>query len=389
MNARQRFFNQMHYRPVDRSCLYDFSCWDECIDIWRAQGLPERYTRMSLDEFFGLDATLGAGSPSEMHAAVGCDLSPGFNEEVLEDLGETEKVRQSDGVIVIQGKERSMSIPTHVGHTLVDRDAWDRHYKPRLDPDTPQRYPDDWESRAEIWRDEQRAVPCGVPGGSLFGRLRDWMGLENISLVPYDDPAWFEEMVTTMADLSVGVLTRVFETGGRFDHCAMWEDMACNSGPLLSPEHFKRFLVPQYRRITDLCRKNGVDVVWIDCDGWIDELIPLWLEAGVNCMFPVEVGTWDGDPVRLRREFGKDLLMMGGFDKRILADTPEAIDAEIARLAPLVEEGGYIPFCDHRVPPDVSLANYMHYLHTARRVWGRGVSLKPMGQIEPVGASSA
>ena len=128
-----------------------------------------------------------------------------------------------------------------------------------------------------------------------------------------------------------------------------------------------------------MCRANGMDIIWIDCNGWIDTLIPLWLDAGVNCMFPVEVGIWDGDPIRLRKVFGKDLLLMGGFDKRILAQDHKAITAEVERHAPLVEEGGFIGFCDHRVPPDVPLANYVHYAKYVRRVWGQSVNLPEAG----------
>jgi len=95
-------------------------------------------------------------------------------------------------------------------------------------------------------------------------------------------------------------------------------------------------------------------------------------------MFPLEVGTWGADPVRYRREYGRDLLMMGGFDKHILQRSRNEIQAEVVRLAPLVEEGGFIPFCDHRVPPDVPLSNYLFYLDCARRTWGRGVDLKPV-----------
>ena len=189
-------------------------------------------------------------------------------------------------------------------------------------------------------------------------------------------------MVETVADCVIGTLTRAIEAGARFDACGMWEDMCYSGGPLLSPQHFRQYLVPHYRRITDLLRRNGCDVVWVDCDGKIDDLIPLWLGAGVNCMFPIEIGTWGADAVRYRREYGRELLMMGGFDKHILAGTPEQIEAEVNRLAPLVEEGGYIGFADHRVPPDVPLANYMHYLRTVRRVWGKGVNLKPIGDVQ-------
>jgi uroporphyrinogen decarboxylase len=177
-------------------------------------------------------------------------------------------------------------------------------------------------------------------------------------------------MVETVGDCIVASLGKAFELGGRFDALAMWEDMCYNAGPLLSPRHFKEYLVPQYKRITELARRNGVEVIWVDCDGKIDDLVPLWIEGGVNCMFPLEVGTWGADPLAFRREYGRDLLLRGGFDKRILARGPEAIEAEVHRLAPLVEEGGFIGHCDHRVPPDVSLADYRFYVETARKVWG-------------------
>jgi hypothetical protein len=128
------------------------------------------------------------------------------------------------------------------------------------------------------------------------------MGLEGLSYVVYDDPAWFEVMVTTVADCIIGTLSRVLETGGYFDSCGMWEDMCYKAGPLLSPKHFQQFLVPHYQRIVDLLHRHSVDVIWVDFDGRIDKLIPLWLDAGVNCMFPVEVGTWGADPIDLRRE---------------------------------------------------------------------------------------
>jgi uroporphyrinogen decarboxylase len=157
----------------------------------------------------------------------------------------------------------------------------------------------------------------------------------------------------------------------------MWEDMAYNRGPLMSPQHFKRFLAPHYRRISDLLHKFGVDVIYLDCDGKIDELIPLWLDAGINCMYPIEVGTWNGDALGFRKKFGKDLLMMGGFDKHLLVQGKQHIEAEVYRLLPLVDQGGFIPFPDHRVPPDVPYDNYLYFIGLARNVWGHGVNLPP------------
>lgn len=383
MNPRQRFLATMHYQPRDRSPICDFGFWDETIIEWHQQGLPAHVTgggdTSQTDPFFGMESY--GGGPG-----VHVGMLPGFEYKVIEDRGEYELVQQADGVRVLRQKYMG-SIPHHEGHLLVDRESWNKHYKPRLDPATPARLPGggagpEWENAVRIWKDPNRTHCCSLWGGSLFGWLRDWMGLENISMVPYDDPAWFEEMVTTLADCSYATLSRALETGGQFDGCAFWEDMCYNAGPLLSPDHFKQYLVPHYRRLSDLLRKHGVDVIWLDCDGKIDDLLPMWLDAGINCMFPLEIGTWGADPIKYRKQYGKGLLMMGGFDKHILAQTKPNIEAEVRRLSPLVEEGGFIGFCDHRVPPDVSLDNYLHYLRLVRKYWGKDLpNLLPMGQI--------
>ena len=378
MTDRQRFLATMRYGARDRVPICDFGFWPETIVEWHKQGLPEsvtfvKYDGTRTDAFFGMDRYCGG-------PGVDVGLCPGFEGRVLEDRGDHEVVQQADGVRVLRKKYMG-SIPQHQGHLLVDRASWEEHYKWRLDPDEPARYPKDWAGAVKVWRDGERANPVTLSGGSLYGWLRDWMGIEAVSMAVYDDPAWFEEMVTTVADCIIGALGRVLGTGGVFDACAMWEDMCYGGGPLLGPAQFKRFLVPQYRRITDLLRKHGVDIVWVDCDGKIDALVPLWLESGVNCMFPIEVGTWGGDPVAFRREYGRDLLLMGGVGKRVLAGSPAEIEREVERLLPLVDEGGFIPLPDHRVPPDVPYENYLHYLRTARRVWARDVNLKPMGVL--------
>ncbi len=386
MNDRERFLSTMHYQPVDRSPICDFSFWEETIVVWRDQGLPDDivapdyylWRNGNADHFFGMDYSIDRAVNA---TGIDIGLVPAFEEKVIEDRGDHEIMQQSDGVRVLRRKFMS-SIPAHQGYLLTDRDSWQKHYKPRLDPSTPERYPDDWDARAKLWTDPKREQVIGLNAGSLYGWIRNWNGLENLSLVVYDDPAWFEEMVTTVTDCIIGTLSRALETGGQFDAAFIWEDMAYKAGPLLSPKHFKQFLVPQYRRLSDFLRSYGVDVICVDCDGKIDLLVPLWLEAGINCIYPIEVGTWEADPIAFRRKYGKDMLIMGGFNKRILANTKEAIEKEIYRLAPLVEEGGYIGFCDHRVPPDVPLENYWFYLEMVREVWGRDLpDLRPMGEL--------
>lgn len=365
----------MHYQPVDRGMICDFGFWPETIATWHGQGLPESINYENYDDthtarYFGMDRYIGGGR------GVNVGLFPTFGCTVLEDRGDHEIVRQHDGVTVLRKKFMG-SIPEHQGHLLVDRASWNEHYKWRLDPKHPDRFPKDWTDFSNSFKmlpDQPRVIGAG----SLYGWLRDWMGVEALSYLVYDDPELFEEMVTTLADLTIAGIEAAFAHGATYDAAAMWEDMCYNAGPLLSPSLFKQFLVPNYRRITATLRSHGVDIIWLDCDGKIDELAPMWLDAGVNTMFPVEVGTWKADAVALRRRFGKEMRIIGGVDKHILAGEFAQIEREVERLAPLVEEGGFIPTPDHRVPPDVPLGNYLHYLKTARRIWGRSApDLKP------------
>jgi uroporphyrinogen decarboxylase len=373
MSDRERFLATMAFRPVDRGVIGDFSFWPETLDRWKEQGLPRRCTRNNADRYFGMDRWMEP-------AGLNVSLQPAFRQQVIEDRGSDEVVQQANGVRVLRGKYMG-SIPMHLGHLLQDRASWEKHYKPRLDPSDPKRFPRNMEKVLPQWREtEGREAPLAVAAGSLFGWLRDWMGIEELSYLLYDEPELFEEMVETVTECILGTLERAFRLGARFDGAYYWEDMCYNAGPLLSPAHFKRYLVPRYQRINHLLKANGVQVIWLDSDGDISSLVPLWLEAGIDCLFPLEIGTWGTDPVAYRREYGKDLRMMGGFDKHLLAGRQDAIVAEVHRLAPLVEEGGFIPFCDHRVPPDVPLENYLVYLREARAVWGRGIHLKPMNR---------
>jgi uroporphyrinogen decarboxylase len=146
-----------------------------------------------------------------------------------------------------------------------------------------------------------------------------------------------------------------------------WEDMCYKTGPLISPEFVKRYMFPRYRRVVDFLHSRGVKWISLDSDGNITSLIPIWLEAGINFIYPFEVQA-GMDVVKVRKTFGKELRMMGGIDKRAIAEGPSAIDDELKRVSPVLEEGGYIPAPDHSLPPDVSFNNYCYYMEKLKKL---------------------
>jgi uroporphyrinogen-III decarboxylase len=154
-----------------------------------------------------------------------------------------------------------------------------------------------------------------------------------------------------------------------FDYANGWEDIAFRNGPLIGPAMFRDFLLPGYKRIASLLRAHGVNVIFTDCDGDINAIVDLWMEAGFTCQFPLEVGAGT-DPIALRERFGERVLLIGGVNKRALIAGRDPIDREMERLAPLVAQGGFIPHVDHRCPPDVTFENYLYYLEAKKRILG-------------------
>jgi len=292
-------------------------------------------------------------------------IVPVFEMRVLEEDARTATIVNPAGQTA-KVSMTSQRMPMYLRHPVWDWDTW-REYKKRLEPDIPGRWPDDWSSYVE--KMNARDFPVGLQVGGFFGFLREWMGLEGVSYALYDDPKLVEDMMDTMLNLAIEVIGRVVRSI-RVDWAWFWEDMAYKGGPLVSPDVFKKFMMPRYRRITDLLHRSGVDIVFVDSDGNLSKLIPLWLECGVNGFWPLEVAAGN-DAVILRKEYGKEAILAGNMDKLALLRGKEAIRAEVfSKLPFLLETGGYFPSIDHLVPPDITLENYQYFINTVREAAG-------------------
>ena len=349
MNDRERFLATMHYRSRDRCPWGEMGFWPETLEVWHDQGMPED---VHLNAYLGFDRL-------REQVDVSLDLMPAFQSEVLEESDEYRIVRRGTGIVAKEFKgAHSFRMPQWLSFPLQTRDDWENAFKPRLNPDSSARYPLYWEEKKRMWA--QRDYPLTLRMGSIFGWLRNWMGLEGISFALYDDPEWVQEMMDDLAEFCCATARRALQEVD-LDYILLWEDMAYKTGPLISPQMFRRFMLEPYLKLTGMIRDHGIDLIFVDSDGDSESLIPLWIEGGVNGFYPIERAA-NMDALQLRRRFGRQLRLMGGIDKRAMIAGPEAIDAELAHVAPLVEEGGYLPWCDHHVPPDVPLKHYLYYV---------------------------
>ncbi|GAG34824.1 unnamed protein product, partial [marine sediment metagenome] len=210
--------------------------------------------------------------------------------------------------------------------------------------------------------------PLGIWSGSMIGYVRNLLTLEGLAYAIYDYPDMVEDMVETLCVLEEDFLDQVLPHID-FDFAESWEDICYKGGPLVSIDFFKNIIVPRYKRIGNKLHAAGIDVWYVDCDGDVGPIVPLFLDGGINCMFPHEVNSC-GHPSELLNEYGKDLRIMGGVDKMALGEGPKAIKQYLKTLLPLVERGGYIPFCDHLCPPNVKPEDYLYYLDLKEKMFG-------------------
>lgn len=363
MDARTRFHETMHFGSPDRPPYWEMGFWGQTVERWEDEGMPPDVHH---DQLFGFDRR-------EM-VPLHYGIVPAFREETIEETDRYIIARGADGVLAKALKEGTArgnraSMDQRYQFPIRDRASWN-DFRRRLDPKSPCRRPLYWENYKRSVH--ERDYPLGIHGGSLFGSPRNWMGFETANLMMYDDPKLMHEIMEYLAGFAVELITPALEEIGDIDFGIFWEDMCFKTASMISPKHFREFMVPQYERITSVMRKHGVDVIMVDSDGHVDDLIPLWLEAGINGVYPFEVAA-DEDVVALRKQYPRDLLIWGGIDKRALAKDKKTVEQEVYAKAPfLLEQGGWIPGIDHAVPPDVPYQNFLHYRDLIRNLCERG-----------------
>lgn len=365
MNYRENVNAILHYQPFEKMPIVSFGYWGETVQKWADEGHITRekadgYCRYGDNSEADRSIMKRLGFDFNWNSCYGGNvgLYPAFERKVLEQKADGGQVIRDEQGLIVLVKPGVVSIPAEIGTTLTDRDVWEKEYLPRLQWEAERIDTSLFESLKD---DSQRQLPMGLHCGSLMGYMRNLLGVEELSYLYVDDPELYEEIANTLAGLCYQSVKAILETGAKFDYAHFWEDICYKNGPLVSPDGFRQMIGPHYRKITNLLKEHGVDIVSVDCDGWIDALLPIWLENGVNTMFPIEVGTWNASIAPWREKYGKDLRGVGGMNKTVFARDYQAVDQEVERLRPLMELGGYIPCPDHRIAPDAKFENVQYY----------------------------
>ena len=366
LTDRQRAMAVLHYQPYDRLPIVHFGFWSELLQEWAQQGHITEEEAHGWGDGNPVDAAITERLGFDTNWYSCChthtSLEPAFTPRTIRKLPDGSRhIRNNEGVVVLQAPGAN-SIPAEISHSLTDRASWKRQYRKRLMWSKERvthshvRIGDKmvrWDAGGlDFLKKGKRDYPYGLYCGSLYGTFRNIVGMEGACYMLADDEPLLDEILGVFGDLCFKNVKFALEAGAKFDFGHFWEDICFKNGPLVTPAVFAAKVGPHYKRITDLLRQFGIDIVSLDCDGMIDALIPIWLENGVNTMFPIEVGTWNASIAPWRQQYGQQIRGVGGTNKVVFAQDHAAVDAEVKRLKELVKLGGFIPCPDHRLPPD-------------------------------------
>ena len=348
---REEYLDYMTFKANRRAMFTEiFGPLLQLKDEWAAQGATPEELDMSAFRY---------RRPMDGWVPVNTGWAGGQQDVILE---------ETDDYIIgidymgrrVKLSKRAATLPLPMDHPVTNMDDWRRirhHYE-----FSEERFGNGWERIAREHLAAGRVVSAGIPGG--YDEPRQLMGDEALCLSYYDQPELVHSIIDTIGETAFKVLDRVSATV-QVDQVFVHEDMAGRTGSMAGPQQVAEFIAPYYRRIWDMLRDRGARVFGQDCDGNINSVIPAFLDAGVNFMYPMEPAA-DMDIVNVRARYGTRLAMMGGIDKHVLRRSRDEIVAELEyKIPPMVRAGGCILGLDHRIPNGTPLDSYRFYVKKA------------------------
>ena len=315
---------------------------------WPTQGFP---LDNDVREHFNMDCT-------QRLVDVNLHFSPMFNVKILSENDKTFEYIDIDGVRRVFLKDEA-TIPTSFEWPIKDKKSWEKLKEERLNlKNLKERFPANWDNLVKEYRNRDYPLALGGYPHGFFGTPAHLVGYGNLFLWYGLEPELLHDIMNTFTSIWLAVFEEVLSQV-EIDHWHIWEDISFGKGSMISVDMVKEFMCPYIKKIADFVKSKGVNIILLDTDGDCNELIPVFMDAGVTGMYPFE--THCGmDIVKVRKQFPK-LQMMGGIPKSEIAKGQKRIDEILIPVDQVLKSGGFIPFGDHFIPPDVDFENFSYY----------------------------
>jgi len=325
MTSRERFLEVMRLGQPDRVPYFEEGIRDEVIHVWQGQGLSGK-------------RELARGFPSDVRERMELDLDP---HPELKQWPITEK----------------------------DLDVFRQH----LDPDDRKRFPEQYEKHAGSLKHREHVLTLYVHEGFFLSMgVGNWRRFYNVMTQLVDNPRLVTGMMMAQGEFAAKLTENVLK-GVTIDAAIFSEPIGGNEGPLISPDMYEDIVLKSYQPVLDVLHRHHVETIIFQTYANARILIPRILNWGFNCLWACEVNIEAMDYRSIRKEFGRDLRLIGGIDLDALRGSKADIKKEIqTKVPPLLDQGGYIPLADGRVREDVPFENYCYYRELLRRIIEKG-----------------
>jgi uroporphyrinogen decarboxylase len=348
MTGRERFLTALWCREPDRVPLFDF-LFSRNVYRHFIGHAPTAYAAETIVECslkLGLD---GASIPFGGFAGLETPVTAENN--YIDEWGTTYKIDRA----------ASWPIDAPIAFPIHDRKDWENYSVPNVNA----------RGRADEIGTAKRLCPRGelaVMGTVLGPYSAGWslLGMENFSLLTYDDPDLVKTVLRTLTDwlIEAGRLM----VGAGADLLGIGEDLGSVSGPLMSPEHFREFILPEFRRMVQAFRGYGVPV-FMHNDGNIRIFMDDLVATGINGYHPVERAA-GMNLAEVKTRYGKVLCPVGNVNNKttMVFGTPKDVEAEVRECIRIAGPGGgYILASDHSLHDDMPIENVLALYETAKR----------------------
>lgn len=355
VSPRERLVNFLLGKPVDRIPFMTlFGPWYLTAEKWRSQGMQEDDDWSVLFDF---DSGLNA-------IPVNSWVCPCFEDKILADEGDT-YVHVNEFGVVLRDRKKLDSMSQFLEHPVKDRKSWEKYKKERLQVDIPGRFPGNWDHLVKDYENRDYPLVLGGYPCGFFGLARWLIGAEELLMAYAADPEFILEINEHICFLWHQIWQKVLAEV-KPDIVCFSEDIAGCQGSLISPAMFNRFLAPFLKDIFSLAKQNGIQIFMVDSDGFMEDMVGLFADTGVNCLYPWEVQA--GNDLEKVRAMHPEMAFIGGIDKRAMATDVETMNKEIKRIEKLLSVGRFVPSPDHLIPPDVPWENYCYFVKQWRKM---------------------
>jgi hypothetical protein len=314
MNSRERFLEVMRYGKPDRVPYFEEGIRKEVLKAWRRQGLPR-------------SAELSRLFPTDRNEEMEVDVDPHP-----------------------QIKRWPASLP--------ELDVLRRS----LNPNDDHRLPADLSAHSRAGKARDYVLMLRVHRGFFLSMgVYGWKRFSEVIQLVMDDPQLVRKSMAIQGEFAARLAERVLQSVD-VDAVIFSEPIGGNDRPLISPRMYEDLVLKSYEPVLAVIRQHGVETIILRTYANAKVLVPSILKWGFNCLWACEVDVAAMDYRDLRREFGRNLRLIGGIDLDALRHGKEAIRREIEeKVPPLLVEGGYVPLADGRIREDITFENYTYY----------------------------